>query len=654
MAFRALVAAHPENPEYRVRWGRMYLDHWQPDLAAGLFKEALQLQADHAEALLGLALVAADDFSSGAMEFARRAVAAGPKLLEAQELVARLELEDSNPVKATEEAHKALALNAGAVQAKAILATIDWLAGKPTSQWDPQRAEGYETAGRLFVINRRYEEGIAWFRKAIALDPERWSARSQLGINLMRLGQDREAYQQLEMCFHHQFQNAGTTNSLNLMDTYKSFETFRTERTIVKLNRKEAALLRPYIEAETLKAIATYEKKYRMHLDRPVQIEVYPNHEDFAVRTLGVPGLGALGVTFGYVVAMDSPSGRKPGDFHWASTLWHEMSHVFTLAATSHKVPRWFTEGMAVHEETAVSAEWGDRLSPDVLTAIREKRLLPVTELDRGFVHPTHPQQVIVSYFQGGRICGYIAREWGEAKLLDMLHAFGRGDDTATVVRSALGIEPAEFDKRFIASVEASTKKQVEGFADWRKRLKAMVARSKTRDWDGVVKEGAAIRDIYPDYVETGSVYELLAEAYAAKNDRQRATAELERYAKSGGRDPESLKTLAKYLEESGRKADAAAALDRINYIYPMDGEVHQRLGALWLDLGNVTGAVREFRAAIAAAPLDPAAAHFNLARALRAGNEIDQAKDELLAALETAPGYRPAQKMLLELSKQD
>ena len=50
-----------------------------------------------------------------------------------------------------------------------------------------------------------------------------------------------------------------------------------------------------------------------MKLDRPVQVEVYPDHEDFAVRTLGMPGLGALGVTFGYVVAMDSPSGRKPG-----------------------------------------------------------------------------------------------------------------------------------------------------------------------------------------------------------------------------------------------------------------------------------------------------------------------------------------------------
>ena len=76
---------------------------------------------------------------------------------------------------------------------------------------------------------------------------------------------------------------------------------------------------------------------------------------------MGMPGLGALGVTFGEVVAMDSPSGRKPGDFNWASTLWHEMSHVYILTATNHRVPRWFTEGLAVHEETQASPEWGDR-----------------------------------------------------------------------------------------------------------------------------------------------------------------------------------------------------------------------------------------------------------------------------------------------------
>ena len=42
---------------------------------------------------------------------------------------------------------------------------------------------------------------------------------------------------------------------------------------------------------------------------------------------------------------------------------------------------------------------------------------------------------------------------------------------------------------------------------------------------------------------------------------------------------------------------------------------------------------------------------HYDLARAYQANKQPDEAKDELLAALEAAPGFRPAQKLLLELS---
>ena len=132
-------------------------------------------------------------------------------------------------------------------------------------------------------------------------------------------------------------------------------------------------------------------------------------------------------------------------------------------------MPRWFTEGMAVHEETAISPDWGDRLGPDVISAIKNKKLLPIAELDRGFVHPVAPPQVIVSYFQAGRICDYINEKWGWDTLLAMLHDFGAGEDTATVVRKELKIEPAEFDKRFLAYVEADTKNAVEHFDEWKK-----------------------------------------------------------------------------------------------------------------------------------------------------------------------------------------
>ena len=57
-------------------------------------------------------------------------------------------------------------------------------------------------------------------------------------------------------------------------------------------------------------------------------------------------------------------------------------------------------------------------LTPDVLVAIRDKKLLPIAKLDRGFVYPEYPSQVIVSYFQAGSICDFVQERWSDEKLL--------------------------------------------------------------------------------------------------------------------------------------------------------------------------------------------------------------------------------------------
>jgi len=658
--FRSAVAQSPKAAEIRVRWGRLLLERFNKEDAMGLFNEALEIDPKSANAMLGMAEVAADDFERKAEELARKALELDPKLVEAQELLASMALEDNNPEKAAAEADKALKLDPESLDAMAIHQTIDWLEEKKTTNWmdrvlkiNPNYGEAYALAGHFFVINRRYAEGIAYYRKALELDPEHQGVRAQLGVNLMRLGEEKEAREQLEKVYNEGYKNAMTANTLTLLDSYKNFSTFKTDNTILRLHKKEADLLHPYFESELKRAIATYDKKYKMKLARPVQVEVYPDHEDFAVRTLGMPGLGALGVSFGYVVAMDSPSGRKPGTFHWASTMWHELSHVYVLEATNFRVPRWFTEGLAVYEETAAAPDWGDRLDPQTIIAIKQKKLLPIAELDRGFVHPSYPNQVIVSYFQAGRICNFIAAKWNYDKLLDMMHSFAKSTSTADVVRQQLGMEPAEFDKQFMAWLDDSTKTLVDGFDDWRKRFKQLTADWSAGKLDEVIKEGDAIRDMYPEYVETGSAYELLADAYEKRGDEVKARAELEAYSKIGGRDSGLLKKLSGMQQKAGQLPQAAATLERLNYIYPQDEELHRKLGDLYMTLNKPAGAVKEYQAVVAMKPIDQATARYNLARALRSANRIEEAKDQILQSLEAAPGYKPAQHLLLEMSHQ-
>ncbi|MGH9584901.1 MAG: tetratricopeptide repeat protein, partial [Bryobacteraceae bacterium] len=416
-AFREAVAGNDGNAMYRVRWGMLLHERFNNADAAGLFNEALQRDPKNARAYYGLALLSADGYDDKALEYSVKAITLDPKLVEAHELLASLHLEDSDTKNALSEADEALKLSPEALDAMAVHAAVELLGDRSPDEWiqkmlavNPSDGEGYELIAHHLMLNRRYTDAIAYYRKAIAVEPDLWSAHSQLGINLMRMGQAPEAAKELELAYNNGYTDGATSNSLKLLDSLqKSFVTVKDGPMLLMFDKKQADALTPYYEQVMKDAMAAYDKKYQMMLPGPVQVEVYPNHEDFAVRTLGLPGLGALGVTFGEVVAMDSPGsgpeGSKPGDNMWASTLRHEMSHVYVLTATNHRVPRWFTEGLAVHEETQASPLWGDAMTPEIVVALRDKKLLPVADLDKGFIRPSYEAQVIVSYYQAGKIC---------------------------------------------------------------------------------------------------------------------------------------------------------------------------------------------------------------------------------------------------------
>ncbi|HEY4381622.1 MAG TPA: tetratricopeptide repeat protein [Acidobacteriaceae bacterium] len=655
-----VAIGEPNAPAlWRVRYGMLFHERFNNKEAADLFNEALARDPMNARAYVGLAMLSADGFDEKATEYVAKAIELDPKLVEAHEVSANLLLEDKKQDEAVKEAEKAIALSPDALDAMAVLAAADLLVDKNADAdgWlkkiaavNPGYGEGYAIVARHLVLNYRYPEGVAYYRKAIEADPKLWSARSELGINLMRLGEEDEPRQQLEMSYTNGQTDAATANSLKLLDSYKNFVTTKDDATVLRMWKSESDLLEPYFSEQLHKVIATYSAKYKMKLTGPVQVEVYPNHEDFAVRTMGMPGLGALGVTFGNVVAMDSPSGRKPGDFNWGATMWHEMSHVFILSATKFRVPRWFTEGLAVHEEGQADPKWANRLTPEVVIAIRDKKLLPVAEMDQGFMFPKYPDQVLVSYWQGGSICDYIAERWGNDALLGMVQSFAALKTTPEAIQANLHESPEQFDKDYMAWLDKNIGGTVKNFDEWRKQLKALVGMSEKNDDDGVITSAAAVIKLYPEYVEDANAYEILANAQLIKGNKQQAADALKLYELLGGEDPKTLQKLASLEIDLGHPKDAAETLDQLNFIYPEDEDMHRKLGALWLAQGNNAGAVREYSAVLAMKPLDVASAKFDVARAYLAAGDKAKAEENVLGSLEAAPGFKPAQKLLLEI----
>ena len=187
-SFVSPTAQEPGSAEIRVEWGRLFFERFNPQEAVNLFDEAIKIDDNYAPAYLGLARVAAEGYDQKAIDFARQALSHDPKLFEAHELLSYLALEDSDRKMAADEAQQALSISNEALDAlRCWRRWISWRENR-TRAWtdklfaiNPVYGEAYATAAHFFVINRRYDEGMAFYRKALALNPELWDARSELG-----------------------------------------------------------------------------------------------------------------------------------------------------------------------------------------------------------------------------------------------------------------------------------------------------------------------------------------------------------------------------------------------------------------------------------------------------------------------------------------
>ena len=191
----------------------------------------------------------------------------------------------------------------------------------------------------------------------------------------------------------------------------------------------------------------------------PITFEMYPDHADFAVRTLGLPGIGALGVCFGNCSSWIRRLRANPMRSTGAAPCGMSSCTSSRLQMTDHKIPRWFSEGLSVYEERKGFPGWGDDLKLDYLNAIKAKKLLPTAELNEGFIRPKYEQQVLVSYYQASLICDYIEQKFGFPALKKMLLLYKEGKDTAAdVSRKRWVCRSTQFDTQFFKWVDDKVK----------------------------------------------------------------------------------------------------------------------------------------------------------------------------------------------------
>ncbi len=684
-AYDEAIAADGTNLDAQILVGDLFLEKYQGTEAREAFEAILERAPNHPRALLGLARTRRFAGSSEAMDHVERALDINPNLVAARVFRASLLAEAERYDEAARDVERALDVDPTALDALALLAAVRYLQGDRSEYeslrqrllaLNPRFVGLYVVLAEVSARNRLYHKAVEFAQQGVALDSTSWRAFALLGINQLRVGRMARGRANLETAFAGDPYDLWTKNTLDLLDTLERYDLLETPRFRVAIDRKESALLGLYVNDIAEEAYDRLVRRYGYRPDPPVRIEVYPSHADFSVRSVGLVGLGALGVSFGPVIAMDSPSARDRGSFNWGSTLWHEIAHTFHLGLSAGRVPRWFTEGLAVFEERAARPGWGDGVDPGFLIAFRDGKLHPVSRLNDGFTRPAYPEQIGHSYYQASLVCELIERDHGEAALTRLLRAYRDGQGTEQAFRSVLGVDLDAFDETFDRYLRERFAKPLRALkaaaplgegaagghtpenlgrraadpADFVAQLAMGQLLLEQGNPRGAVAYLERAKALFPEYAGVSSPYWHLARAYAATADSARAVGELRVLTQLNGGHLEALLALAALLDARGDHAGAIAALDKAMYVYPLDVAAHRRLAELSEMVGEWPRAVRERRALVALDPVDRAEALYRLARAYFGARDLEEARTWVLRALEIAPNFSEAQDLLLEI----
>ena len=683
--FGEAVKKDPGNWTLYISWGDLFLEKYNVAEATGVYRDALKHNPRAVPALCGLARCLATEDMREAVATAQRALTLNPNSPEARATLAELHLAMNNEKDAAAELEKigsrfpnylpALALQAILADRRNEAATVARFC-QQAALANPKAPDIYIRLGEDAARRYLFRESVDYYRQALARDPENWTATAELGTSLSRLGEEKEAKVLLERAFARDPYNVLAGNLLNLFDDFAQYDTIRTPHFLIRLHRDDKPIIAATAASLSEAAYQSMAARYNVTLPNPILIEIFPKHDDFAVRCFGLPGAQVfLGICFGRLVAMDSPRARRQGDFNWQETLWHEIAHVFHLELTANRIPRWLAEGIAVYEATNARREWDMNMEVVMIRALGNAQLLPLRDLDEGFTR--RPDLVSLAYYQAAQIIAFIERQYGFNKALALFPHFRQGKKTEAAISAVFGQSVDEFDKAFheflrerfnparvkvewpyaATPPEKGPPKETETlrqsatgapqnfFANlyYGARLAETGSSSEAENY---LKKAKAL---LPEYVDEKNPYLLLADLYWKQNRRREAAAELEYLTANNGKSFSEAVRLSEWQLALGDTAAAMRALERALAIFPYKVELQSRYGRLLIARRQPKKAIETFHIVLAMNPVDRAEAYCSLAQAYLAAGQRTPAKRNALLALEIAPNFDRAQEILLQ-----
>jgi tetratricopeptide (TPR) repeat protein len=693
--FNEAVRANPNNLEAHVLWGDLFLEKYNGADAEQSYRDALEINNRYIPALVGLARAAGDQRSL------QRAMALNPKSVEALQTYAAGMMRNNRKEEARAGLEEALAINPEYLPALSTLAAEAMLMEREdeyqellsrVESFSPGNPEFLSNVADAFGNSYRFTEAVEFARAAIAVDPTYWQAYTLLGTNLVRLGEEEEGKANLEIGFENDPFNVMTSNMLKVFDTLATYETRESEHFKVHLSENDADILWPYLEPLLEESWDTLTAKYGYQPEDKVLIEVFENSEDFAVRSVGLPDIGPLvGICFGKVITLISPDTLSA---NWQEIVWHEFMHVITLQMTNNRMPRWLSEGISVWEESEGRPYWGRRQGLDLVRAVEDNKLLPVANLNAGFTGAQSSADLGFAYFQSYLVVDYITDAFGFPKLVDLVKQYGEIKEENAMFEEVFGQDLDTFNNGFIDWIVGRVEEinvyvhsedqpdEGEGHGhgirenssailaelynntSLKQHMRARIA-DQPRDFQAHLQLGIVLfkeqnfaeakehlqnaHEILPSYTGYPSPPLVLSQIYEQEGNREAQLEQLQIMLENQQHDYASAMVLAEAAVQEGDIEQANYYLDRALQIDPYRLDVHQ-LKARYADLiQDPALAVTEYEVLAKLDITDPVEAQTNLAQAYLNNGQLDNARRNILNALEIAPSYQRAQQILLQ-----
>jgi tetratricopeptide (TPR) repeat protein len=641
--FRDAVEADPKGKDgarANIAWAALFLEKYDAGHAEVSLKEALAILPRDADAHALMAEVKSEqnDLPGADREIAA-ALSADPRHTRALVLRAERQVYDERWADAAATAKRVLAINPEDVGARTVLGVVAFLRDDKRGfeaerdrvlKTNPRAWEFFHGVAEMCVKEHRYVEANQLESEALKIEPKSWVALAAIGSNWLRLGEDQKGVESLREAWKRDPYNVRTYNLLNLFEDVIPKQYVLVEGTPFRfrVSKREEKVLLHYVAPMVKREYAELVKRYGFTPEGPLTIELYANPDHYAVRTVGLPGLEALGVTFGKVITGMSPA---TGKFNWGLMLWHEVAHIFSIQMSKARVPRWFTEGLSEYETTRVEPMWTRRTHAELYHALATKQLLSVADLNLGFTHARDVSHMVVAYHQAAEEVMFLVRRWGFAVVPRALELFAQGKETPAVITAVTGLDIKAYDAAFES--------------DLRARLKAYEGTFFVRTSD--FSDVEALADRIAEHPEDERARGLMALALLHAHRGEEAQKMIEKAAKQPTA-PEVLLAAAQLMIERKERPLAAKMLKLMIAEHKGDGyDARFLLGKIAADDGLLDEARRELALAKKFDP-DAAEPYVVLGKALLKTSEDEALKElEKAAELEVMDASLP--KLLVE-----